>query len=64
MNRNQELRQTYYEIWLRRWPHDNKILDVLWLEAKAELGIPPKSKHGGARIKQLTLEKMRYDHEF
>jgi len=64
MSRNQELRRKYYEIWLKEWPHDNKPLDVLWYEAKAELGIPRASKHCGPRVKQLTLEKMRYDHSF
>lgn len=64
MNIKQELRAKYKEIWSRDWPHDNATLQILWLEAKQLLGVPPKSKHNGARVKQECLVLMRLDHHF
>ena len=59
-----EIQRRYREVWHRDWPHDNAAMAELWFEAKTELGIPRQSKQGGEQVKKLTVEKMRFDHDF
>ena len=54
----------YHDVWNRDWPHDRKTVSELWFEAKMELGVSRQSKRNVATVKALTVEKMRYDHQF
>jgi hypothetical protein len=64
MNKLKELRLKYRETWSRDWPHEDELLQELWIESKAAFGQGPKSKQKSREATQHALILMRECHEF
>lgn len=57
-------RDAYRARWGRSWPESDSYLAILIIEAKEREGLAPSSKAKPDRIREITLELMRADHEF
>ncbi len=58
------VRDAYRLQWTRDWPHEERYLAELIIEAKADLGLPANSKQRRHEVIELALVLMRADHEF
>lgn len=57
-------RRSYRATWNRDWPHDERHLAELFIEAKAELGLARNSKQFPSAVRQIVLDLMRANDEF
>ena len=58
------VRDAYRQQWARDWPHEERYLAELIIEAKTDLGLPASSKRRRQDVIELALVLMRADHEF